>query len=94
MDISINKLLNKIGAELAEANKAGSEAKIRERVQAMKAICELILDEAPAVQKVETVRVIQPAQQVFVPQSAPQIMPRQERMVMEDDANGESIFDF
>ncbi|MBB6445521.1 YwdI family protein [Bacillus benzoevorans] len=94
MDISVNKLLDKIGAELEAAKRAGSTAKIRERAQAMKAICELILDESPAVKSVETVTVNKPLQQSFVPQKAPQMMPRQERMVMEDEANGESIFDF
>lgn len=94
MDISVTKLLDKIGAELSEAKRAGSEAKIRERAQAIKALCELILDESP-VGKVVEAKVIQPVQQSFVPQSAPQMMPQQqERMVMDDEANGESIFDF
>ncbi len=93
MDISVTKLLDKIGAELAEAKRAGSEAKIRERAQVIKALCELILDEAPVEKRMET-KVIQPVQQSFVPQTAPQMLPQQERMVMEDEANGESIFDF
>ena len=95
MDISVNKLLDKIAAELTEAKRAGSEAKIRERTQAIKAICELILDEAPSVKRVEAVKVDGPVPQPgFVPQTAPLMMPQQERMVMEDEANGESIFDF
>ncbi len=94
MNISVNKLLDKISAELSEAKRAGSEAKIRERAQAIKALCELILDESPVEKRVEA-KVIQPVQQSFIKQSAPQMMPQQqERMVMEDDANGESIFDF
>jgi hypothetical protein len=94
MDISVTKLLDKIGAELSEAKRAGSEAKIRERAQAIKALCELFLDESPVGKRAET-KVIQPVQQSIIPQSAPQVMPQQqERMVMEDEANGESIFDF
>ena len=45
MDISVSRLLDKIGDELNEAKKVSSEAKIRERAYAMKAICELILEE-------------------------------------------------
>lgn len=95
MNISVNKLLDKIGAELAEAKRAGSAAKIRERTQAIKALCELILDEATTTEKkAEPVNVSQPVEQLAVPPTAPQMMPSKERMVMEDDANGESIFDF
>ena len=46
MDISVSRLLDKIGDELNEAKKVGSDAKIREHAYAMKAICELILEES------------------------------------------------
>lgn len=95
MNISVEKLLDKIGAELEEAKRASSAAKIRERAQAIKTLCELILDEASTTEKkTDSVKVSQPVQQLVVPQSAPQMMPAKERMVMDDDANGESIFDF
>ena len=42
MDISVSRLLINGGCTLREAKKVSSEAKIRERAYAIKAICELI----------------------------------------------------
>jgi hypothetical protein len=104
MNISVNRLLNKIGAELTEAKKAGSEAKIRERAQAIKAICELILDESTvsststslnvpnqSIQSTQShrVEVVQMGQPVGVGTMLPQQKP-----LPIDEANGESLFDF
>ena len=46
MDISVSRLLDKIGDELNEAKGSESNAKLREHAYAMKAICELILEES------------------------------------------------
>ena len=98
MDISVSRLLDKMEAELSEAKRMSSEAKIRERAYAIKAICELILDESPVSSRTNesTAR-----KEVLV--STPLLMesiqnqpfPQQpNRLKTEDGANGESLFDF
>nr|WP_295974812.1 YwdI family protein [uncultured Bacillus sp.] len=96
MDISVNKLLDKISAELAEAKRAGSTAKIRERAQVIRALCELILDESSTEKKAESANAVQSIRQIqpIISHPTTQMMPQQERKVMDDEANGESIFDF
>jgi hypothetical protein len=104
MDISVNKLLDKIGDELTEARKMNSEAKIRERAYAIKAICELILEDSShsrsTMESVSQKQVMVSAQPVMEPiqvvpqvQQVPQI-PLQNRLKTEDGANGDSLFDF
>ena len=103
MDISVSRLLDKIGDELSEAKKVSSEAKIRERAYAMKAICELILGESSHSRGTnesasqERVMVSPPhvMESLQVPQvvQVPQV-PLQNRLKIEDGANGESLFDF
>lgn len=88
MDISVNKLLEKMAAELAEAKRVDSEAKMRERVRVIKVLCELILDETPASAAKE------PSSPSFVSRTTPQKLPPQEERMVLDEANGESIFDF
>src|SRR3954451_9384344 len=97
MDISVSRLLDKIGDELNEAKKVSSEAKIRERAYAMKAICELILGEPTHSRSTnewtsqEQVVVSPPP--VREPIQVPQA-PLKNRLKTEDGANGESLFDF
>ena len=98
MDISVSRLLDKMEDELSEAKKMSSESKIRERAYAIKAICELILDESfvSSSTNESTAR-----KQVMV--STPPLMKsiqnqpfsqQQNVLKMEDGANGESLFDF
>lgn len=105
MNISLQKLLLKMEEELKRAKSAESEAVQRERIHSIKTLCELVLDEAP--QQSRGIRV--PAQQTvqqFVPSqpSIPQqqmpvnqpspMIPQPKRLEMEDDSNGDSLFDF
>lgn len=90
MNIPVQKLLSKMEKELSEAKNSSSEARIRERVQAIKSLCELILEEAesgsPAV-----------AASVSHTYSAPPVQSvnlEPKKMHMDDDANGDSLFDF
>ena len=103
MDISVSRLLDKIGDELNEAKKVSSEAKIRERAYAMKAICELILEESTHSRSTNEwtsqEQVIVSAPPVREPLQVPQVVqvpqaPLQNRLKTEDGANGESLFDF
>jgi hypothetical protein len=88
MNISVQKLLNKIEAELIEAKKTQSDAKVREHVYAVKALCELILEEQTTTKNntltaMPTSTVVQPVD-----------IPKQSRLKEDDGANGDSLFDF
>ncbi len=90
LNISVQKLLKKIEEELHEAKGNTNEARIRERIYSIKSLCELILDEQvmPAASK-STFVPQQPVQQV-----QPVSIQQPKRLEMEDDANGDSLFDF
>ncbi|WP_071393231.1 YwdI family protein [Bacillus tuaregi] len=92
MDISVNKLLDKIGRELQAAKQADSEAKIREHAYAMKALCELVLEE-PLQHRQEMSRPVPPMTAAPF-QQQPMTMQPQKKLQVEDGANGDSIFDF
>ncbi|WP_010677266.1 YwdI family protein [Bacillus timonensis] len=97
MNISLNKILDKMQQELQSAKSEGSEQKIRERLMAIRTLCDLVLDEAP----VEVKRVASVPVQPF-PQSVQPIPKMQQQpttiqnttKLEEDDANGDSLFDF
>jgi hypothetical protein len=106
VNISMQKLLSKMEEELKRAKAAESEAMQRERIHSIKTLCELVLDEppennrgftAPAKQVVQQ-QYIQPQpsipqQQMPVNQPSPMI-PQPKKLQMEDEANGDSLFDF
>lgn len=81
--------------ELREAKKMGSEAKIRERAHAIKAICELILEESSVIASTEMSKIVSvaPAPSFVQPIKVVDV-PQQNRMKTEDGSNGESLFDF
>lgn len=86
LNISVHKLLGKIEEELAQAKLSESEAHIRERIHAVKTLCELLLEEQPG-----------QAKQVQVA-SSPAYIPAQvvspPKMKLDKEANGDSLFDF
>ncbi len=92
LNISVQQLLGKIEKELMEAKESSTTARIRERVQAMKSLCELILDEP------ETTKGISSTPTAFMPPAVQPVQPasiqQPKRLEMEDEANGESLFDF
>ncbi|MDQ0186061.1 YwdI family protein [Cytobacillus sp. FSL W7-1323] len=94
MSISIEKMLSKMEAEISEA-KGLNESAVRERVHAIKTLCEVILDQ----QSTGAVRAAQTQQQPMVTTqtnipSPQQVSLNEKPMKMGDEANGESIFDF
>ncbi|MBS8265501.1 hypothetical protein DYI25_13825 [Mesobacillus boroniphilus] len=105
MNISLQKLLLKMEEELMRAKSAESEAVQRERIHSIKTLCELVLDESPQHSRVIAAPVKQAAQQ-FVPSqpSIPQqqmpvnqpspMIPQPKKLEMEDNSNGDSLFDF
>lgn len=108
MDISLQKLLLKMEEELRLAKSAESETTKRERIHSIKTLCELVLDEpvqngagkagysnaAPlATPQYAAVQPSIPQPQMPVSQSS-SMMPQPRKLEMEDNANGESLFDF
>ncbi|MBO0958544.1 YwdI family protein [Neobacillus sp. MM2021_6] len=100
MNISIQTLLAKIDEELKLAKSSAKPEGLREKVYSIKILCELILDEKPEVpMKQQPAPVItqpvfqQPvmAQQVF---QQPASLPQAKKIEMDDEANGDSLFDF
>ncbi|ULT56952.1 YwdI family protein [Neobacillus drentensis] len=102
MNISVEKLLAKIENELKLAKTSSKEETLREKIYSIKILCELILDEkqasvkpaAAAIQPAVTQQVYQQPlmnQQVFQQGSSLQ---QPKKLDMEDEANGDSLFDF
>lgn len=93
LNISIQKVLGKIEEELNQAKGIGSEARIRERIHAIKALCELALDESsrPAeIVATQTPRSPAPVVQTQMLQSVGQ----PQKMHIDEESNGDSLFDF
>lgn len=86
MNISVHKLLEKMEEELLQAKLSESERHMRERIHAVKTLCELLLEEQPGqIQKVQAA-------------SSPAFIPAQvvnpPKMKLDKEANGDSLFDF
>ncbi|MBS4212535.1 YwdI family protein [Neobacillus rhizophilus] len=108
MNISVQKLLAKMEEELNQARASHKEESLRERVYSIKILCELILEEKqtgrdvqPAtapIQQATTAQVFQPAafqpavQQPIFQQPASLTQPK--KLELDDEANGDSLFDF
>ena len=106
MNISVQKLLTKIEEELKLAKSSTREESLREKVYSIKILCELLLDEKPSVNSeapVAPLPVVQPAisyqafqqpvmNQPIIQQAAPLQQPK--KLDMENEANGDSLFDF
>ncbi|MEH7415940.1 YwdI family protein [Neobacillus drentensis] len=102
MNISVEKLLAKIETELRLAKTSAKEEHLREKIYSIKILCELILDEKQSSVKPAAVTA-QPAitpqvyqqpimnQQVFQQGSSLQ---QPKKLEMDDEANGDSLFDF
>lgn len=108
MNISLQKLLLKMEEEIRLAKGADTDAAKRERIHAIKTLCELVLDEPsgqgpekqgfsqaaqPQTQYAPPQPAYQPSQVQVPPQPAP-LMPQPKKLKMDDEANGDSLFDF
>lgn len=95
MSISVQQLLGKMEKELREAKGLSQNALVRERVHAIKLLCELILENGGETEQASSMPVSYP-----VPAPVPQFQPQApaiqpaKRLEMEDEANGDSLFDF
>ncbi len=81
--------------ELQSAKSEASEQKVRERLMAIRTLCDLVLDEAPTeVRRVEAVPVQQMQLAVQPIQAMQPTTIQNTAKLKEDDANGDSLFDF
>jgi hypothetical protein len=96
VNISVEKLLAKIEDELKLAKNSTKQENLREKVYSIKILCELILDEK------KNLHVVTPAappayQQPVMAQPAfqqPVSLNQPKKLEMENEANGDSLFDF
>ncbi|MFT4416229.1 YwdI family protein [Fredinandcohnia humi] len=86
MNISVMKIIEKMQQELVVAKQEQNEQKIRERLMAIRTLCDLVLDEATSA-VVSTKKVVASV----MPQPTPIVASTK---LEEDDANGDSLFDF
>lgn len=93
MGISMQKLLRKMEEEIRNARISASETRIRERIQAIKTLCELILEEPEEKQHQFTSMTTVPTQAVTI-NNPERLVNNHKRLQTDDDANGESLFDF
>lgn len=95
MDISVQKLLLKMEQELQAAKSSGTNSQVRERVQAIKTLCELVLEsqmgepthELPRANPMIPIK----EKQILTP-SPLQTQPK--KLQIDDESNGDSLFDF
>jgi len=95
LDISVKKLLVKMEQELLEAKSSGSISEVRERIHAIKTLCELLLDHNPAEIKlgISSRDVVNPSVQTQSPAvRSVQVQPK--KIQIDDESNGDSLFDF
>jgi hypothetical protein len=86
MNISMRKLLQKMEQEINYAKSSSSEAKVRERVQAIKTLCELVLEEPENTTKFKS--------EMVTPASVTYPVNQPNKLQVDDEANGDSLFDF
>ncbi|RSD27269.1 hypothetical protein EJA10_11680 [Mesobacillus subterraneus] len=106
MNISLQKLLAKMEDEIRRARTAETETAQRERIHSIKTLCELVLDEPTRTTEAkvsynaadpQATPQFVPAQSGFTQQHMPvaqPTMPQPKKLEMEDNANGDSLFDF
>ncbi|MDR7078665.1 hypothetical protein J2Y03_003718 [Neobacillus niacini] len=96
MNISVDKLLRKIEEELKLAKNSTKQENLREKVYSIKILCELILDEKQNLH-VATPAITPAYQQPVIAQPSfrqPVSLNQPKKLEMEDEANGDSLFDF
>ena len=94
--ISYEMIVQQIAKLTAQANEAQNEQQIREQLSAIRALCDVALSDKPANQKVSSVT---PNGANYINLSSPtpvytQPIVTPSQKLEEDDANGDSIFDF
>ncbi len=92
MNISIQQLLEKMEKELLAAKISPTIPRMRENIHTIKSLCELILD----IENIESHQLLtntySPERKQSIEQ--PTIAQQPKRMQLDNEANGDSIFDF
>jgi hypothetical protein len=94
MAISVNQLLIKMENELHKAKSAQGTSQLRENVHSIKVLCELILEEN---QSGVTSNLAGTKTSPAVSRQAPTVVPVTSlttKKLVEEEANGDSLFDF
>lgn len=86
----MQSLLDKIEEELKQAKQSDSEVRIREKIYAIKTLCELALEQETSRQRPMSSF---PQSSPIEPQRAVQYQ-QPAKMKVDDEANGDSLFDF
>ncbi|MCU9613352.1 YwdI family protein [Caldibacillus lycopersici] len=98
MQISYEAILKKMEEKLNEAKVSDSAARIREQVQSIKTLCEVLLEEtnsSASIHKEIPIQKFQPQMPIQSTTVIPSTTTLSEKkIVMEDGANGDSLFDF
>jgi hypothetical protein len=96
MNISVQKLLAKIEAELRLAKSSPEEESLREKVYSIKILCELILDEKQAANEATLTLTpsYQPVSQQQVFQQPTTTLTQPKKLDLNNEANGDSLLDF
>ncbi|WP_445488947.1 YwdI family protein [Niallia sp. 03133] len=93
MNISVQKLLAKMEDQLIEAKASDSDSRIRERVHAIKSLCELILDQEEKREGLSH-QVMQPTANIPQVSFSPTTQTMQTQKLNTEEGNGDSLFDF
>ncbi|MBD8070067.1 YwdI family protein [Bacillus sp. PS06] len=94
MNVSMNRILEKMTIELAKAKQEQNEGKVREHFIAMRTLCDLVLEERQEANEVVYPKSFaQPIQQT-PPMTMPMGTSLPSTKMDEDDANGGSLLDF
>ncbi|MFD2446833.1 YwdI family protein [Bacillus sp. CGMCC 1.16607] len=90
MSISISHLLRKMESELFKAKQEENISKVRENIHSIKILCELLLEENDT--SVNRKDVVFSTEQISQVVSSPSLTSK--KLEMDEEANGESLFDF
>jgi hypothetical protein len=95
VNISVDKLLSKMEEELKLAKNSTKKENLREKVYSIKILCELILEDKQGLQEAPTtpITAYQPVT-TQPPFQQPVSLNQPKKLEMEDEANGDSLFDF
>jgi Family of unknown function (DUF5327) len=98
VNIHVSKLLQKMEEELLKAKASDSDKEMTEKLNVIKSLCEVILDEKP-----NSLNIASPAAKEINPAELQKMMGnlpvKQQPTIIssplkENDANGDSLFDF
>lgn len=89
MQVSVEAVLNKLTSELAAARQQQNTAKVREHLAAIRALCDLILEEQQETQAAPVILEQRPVYTAPAPTFSPAPV-----LLKEEGANGGSLLDF